>query len=83
MSGSDPIRTRVARPVAVELEVDALALAQHPEERTHERFGREHVLGAIGVGDEDPLAGLRVVGADDALHRTRQARPGSLGPCRP
>ena len=53
MSGSEPMRTRVARPVAVELEVHALTLAQHPEQRPVERFGREHVLGAVGVGDDD------------------------------
>ena len=86
MSGSEPIRTLVARPVASRLEVDPLALTQHPEERSGERFGREHVLGAIGVGHHDPLARLRVVRADDALHRRhgwphsrRDARPEPCG----
>ena len=68
MSGSEPMRTVVAPSGVVELEVDPLALAQHPEERSGERVRREHVLLAVGVAHDDALAGLRVVGADDALH---------------
>src|SRR5262249_8872889 len=55
--------------LVVELEVDALTLTQEPEQRTVERSGREHELGAIGVAHDDALTGLGGVDADDALHR--------------
>ena len=53
MSVSEPMRTRVHAAVVVELEVHALTLAQHPEERALERAGGEHELGAVGVAHDD------------------------------
>src|SRR5947209_2214360 len=55
--------------VVVEIEVHTLPLAEHAKERALERVRREHELGAIGVADDDALAGSGVVDTDDALHR--------------
>ena len=56
MSGSEPVRTVVARPSASRSKHDPLALAQHPEDRALERVGGEHELGAVGVAHDDALA---------------------------
>ena len=55
--------------VVVEVEDDPLALAQHAEDRAPQRIGGEVVLGEVGVAHDDAVAGARVVGLDDALHR--------------
>src|SRR5439155_26864546 len=54
--------------VVVEHEVHPLALTQHAEDGSVERSRREHVVGAVLVGDHHALAGERVVDAYDALH---------------
>ena len=57
--------------VGVEVEVDALALAQRLEERALERVGGEGQLGAVGLVHDDALTRDRVEHADDALHDSR------------
>src|SRR5262249_9719884 len=52
----------------VEVEVDALALPEHAEDRTVEGVVGQVEFEAIGVADDDALAGRRVIGLDHALH---------------
>src|SRR5665213_2885694 len=52
----------------IEVEYDPLSLAQHPENRTFKGVGRQVVLAAIRVAQDDALARTRVVCLDDALH---------------
>ena len=68
MSTSDPMWRRRGATGIVEVEHDPLTLAQHAEDRTLERVRREFVVGQIGVAHDEPVAGTRIVGLDDALH---------------
>src|SRR3954453_10268969 len=62
-------RAQVRGPVGtVELEDDALALAQVPEDRALQGAGGQGVLRAVGVSHHDAFSGPRVVRLDDALH---------------
>jgi hypothetical protein len=54
--------------VGVELEVDALALAEGLEQRVLERVRGEGELGAVGLPDHEALTRERVVHAHDTLH---------------
>ena len=67
MSISEPMRTLGGAAVGVEVEVDALALAEHPEERALERVGGE-ANSARSVSRTTMPSPMRVVHADDALH---------------
>jgi hypothetical protein len=52
----------------VEGENDTLALAQHAENGSLKRVGREGVFGKVGVGNDDTVTRGGVVCLDDALH---------------
>lgn len=47
--------------LAVEIEQDALALAEQPEDRSLESVAGQVVLAPVGVANEGALAGTRVV----------------------
>ena len=68
MSASEPRRRCVALPGVVEVEDDALALAQHAEDRAVERVGGEVEVGERRCRTTTAVAGGRVVALDDALH---------------
>lgn len=54
--------------LSVQVEHDALTLAQHPKYRPHEGVGRQDDIAAVGVAHHGPLASGGVEGLDDALH---------------
>src|SRR5205085_8002657 len=63
-------------PVAVEVEHDALALAQHPEDGAGQGVGGEVVLGPVRVPHHHTLRRAWVVGLDDSLQGTSISAPG-------
>lgn len=57
----------------IEIEHDALALAQHPEQRALEGILGEFVLAQVGISHHDAVTTGRVVGLDDPLHGSQPA----------
>jgi hypothetical protein len=52
----------------IEIEHDALPLAEHSEDRSVERVDRQFVVREVGVAHDHADRGGRIVGLDDALH---------------
>ncbi|MGH9024475.1 MAG: nitroreductase family protein [Acidimicrobiia bacterium] len=62
--------------LAVEVEDDALALAEHPKYRPDEGVRRQDEIAAVDVAHDDSLAGGGIEGLHDALH---EAGPPEVG----